>query len=140
MNRITIVETIYHRSDGSPPTSKSSNYGRMLETDELPYTIPKSKRTVGEEWAPVDCGWFKSVGCGLVSVSNLGGTPTGKIPMEDEKNDEKSRVLEVSLGESPYPWIVRPGETMRAEPSDCSQLRVRCRKGETRFTVTFFPR
>ncbi len=82
------------------------------------------------------------MGCSMLTVVNLGGEPTGKNPTEDEKNAEKARVLEVRLGNNPYPTVVRPGESCRYEFDlpEGVQVYVRCRRGSTRYRATFFPK
>lgn len=142
MNRITVVDTVYHQSGNLPPTSANNRYGFQLETDELPYGRPP--KVVGEKWVAVDLGWFGEGGSGLISISNLGGEKTGKNPTPEEKAAEDDRVLEVSLaggapGDSAV-WLVRPGHHFRGWPSDPNALRVRCRKGTTRYSVMIYPK
>lgn len=130
MNRITVVETIYHQSGDQPPTSLPHKQGVMLETDEMPYARPKTVAT--EEWSPIDCGWLRG-NSGMVSIVNRGG---------EGKNPEKPRVLEVRLGDSPGSevWELAPTEGMRGRPKDASKLMVRCQSGATRYSATVFPR
>lgn len=123
MNRMTVVEQIYHQADSLPPKALPSNYGRMLETDEAPYGRPNL--VVEQEWVTLETGWLKD-SYGVLSLSNK------------TTNSEKSSVLEVRLGDSPYYWLVRPEESMRAEPS--CPVSVRCREGSAKISYTFFPK
>ena len=48
------------------------------------------------------------------------------------------RVIEVSY-DRVEGWLIPPGESMRAYPSNVKQLRVRCRKGKATIVIHVLP-
>jgi hypothetical protein len=138
-DRLTVVEQIVHfnhRSQRLYPIS--SAYSHSLATSEQPYERPL---VATEEWQPLDCGWIK--GCSALYLHNEEGTNLQAFPSDEEARDIAARVIEVAFDHAGVPpfnsWIIRPGMTMRATPSDPRSLMVRCRKGEARFMLCLFP-
>jgi hypothetical protein len=139
LNRVTVVGGVYHQSGDLPPTCTPSSFGAMLQTDEAPFSCPRA--TAAEEWSAVPVGWLDE--CSLVGIKNLGPDPSGKVPTEEEKSALAAKVLEVCSGKDFVEggaWLVHPGHDMRACPGDLRSLRVRCRSGKTRYSVTVFPK
>jgi len=121
-NRITVVEMVYFQSPGENPLGVESRYSRKLTTDEQPC---ERRLKATENWQELDRGWVDQAS--LIVISNQ-ETIAGKI-------------LEVAYRDAYQDtWLVLPGESMRASPSDASRLIVRSQSGTTRFTANLFPR
>jgi hypothetical protein len=135
---VTVVETVYHQPFNSEPTSQSSAFSRPLETAEQPY---RRSLVVGEAWQPLDLGWLKNVGVGMLCISNEEGRHPQTVPTAEELAETKARVVEVAYGcESPDGWEVPPGESLRACPSNAGALQIRCRHGVAQVTIFAIPR
>lgn len=141
--RLTVVETVYHQAAPNDPTCTEARFGRVIESDEQPY---KRQIVVRERWDELDLGWLKGKPIGQLILSNA---PTNwqRWPTPEEKAEAEARVVEITHVEpdeaierfaAPFARV-RPGESCRFEPVDPGALRVRCRSGETRATLTLIP-
>lgn len=132
-DRLTIVETVYHRQYGEEATSVESRFTRELETQEQPYT---RRLKVEEDWRSLDVGWIAQVG--MLIIENTEGKFLHRNPTEAEKAETLKKILEIKHEGSEGCWLILPGESMRACPSDASSLRIRCQLGIARFTIHVF--
>ena len=135
--RLVVVESVYHQMpDGQPTTAQAPPHVCELETDEQPYAR-KYKAT--EEWRPLDCGWLDRAS--MLHVVNEEGRFLVQ-PTDAEREEVNRKVIElaVSVQGSLTPFAeIPPHETARFRPVDPKALRVRCRHGATKFTLTLFP-
>ncbi len=156
MGKITVVESIYHRPGPNQPMSQVPiQFSRDCHTDEQTYG-PRQIR-VGPEWQPIELGWFKDqpLNVGMIVLVNNEGRFTQRVPTEEERAEAASKVIEVgiligqddgSFHKGPLidiilPFaIVIPTEGQRLTPADPLLLRIRCRNGIARCTLTIFPR
>ena len=134
--RLVVVESVYHQSPDGQPTSAEGAYARQLDTDEQPYAR-KCKAT--EEWRPLDCGWLDRASM-LHVVNEEGRFLVQPTDAEREEVNRKLIELAVSVQGSLTPFAeIPPHETARFRPVDPKALRVRCRSGAAKFTLTLFP-
>lgn len=134
-----VTEVVYFQSGGGMPEGVESRFMRQLASDERPYP-PRPK--VGAQWCPLECGWLADGGVGLVVLANE-VTRFRVIPTPEEKAQAEARIIEVGVaaGEAVVAFaLVRPGESARFEPADVKALRLRCRAGEAKVSVTLIPR
>lgn len=141
---LTVCESVYYQADGSSPTIAESRFMRLLVGEEQPYS-----RTfrVGQQWKELDAGWLAECGSSLLTLANE--MPQWQVvPTAEEKAEAAARQVELALaGEEAGQWtspprafaLLRPGESVRFEPLNLSALRLRCRSGETRVTLTLLP-
>lgn len=144
---VTIVSTVYHRaSPHDESTSVLCNFGRDLASDEQPCG-PRTVK-VGEEWQPLELGWLKDC-VGMVIITNEEGRFPQRKPSEEEKAEAAERMLQVAVvmmvdwatEHLTVPFaLVLPTETLCFCPADASALRVRCRKGTAKVTITLLPK
>ena len=120
-NRITVVEMVYFQAPGESPLGIESRYSRKLTTDEQPC---ERRLKATENWQELDRGWVDQAS--LIVISNR-ETATGKILEVAYKNAGQDT------------WLVLPGESMRAHPSDATRLVIRSQLGTIRFTANIFP-
>ena len=133
-SRLTVVETVYHQNPKEQPTCVDSRHTQVIEGDEQ---VWQRRCKVGEEWTPIDQGWIEA--CSCFHVRNDEGRFLIN-PTDAEREEVAARVLEIAFaGQVQHAWLVRPGMTFRGEPSEARSLLIRCRSGEARYTVTFFP-
>lgn len=134
-DRLTVVETVYHRPFGQDPTAVETGFTRELKTAEQVYT---RRLTATEDWQSLDCGWLES--CSSLSIENLAGKNLQVVPSEEERAEIAKQVIEICpLGWDGFPWLVYPGESMRACPSMVTALRIRCLSGKAKFIVSLVP-
>ena len=133
MNRMTIVEHAYHQTNGDHPFALTSNFARSLETDEQLFC---RRLRVTEEWQPLE-SWLKQTA--MLIVSNDEGKHLVVVPSKEQKDETARKVIEVAMPPYEHPWLVLPGESMRAQPADLSVVRIRSRSGLTNCTVSLFP-
>ena len=143
-DRLTVVETVYHRSIGQEPSMFDSRFSRELKTRDQPYGPRRLVAT--EKWALVDLGWVKSAG--MIVVRNEEGQHLQANPTEQERAETRRKVLEIAWQEtvdnpeieepSNYSWLVPPGESFRGYPA-CSKLLIRCRSGNAKYTLFVVP-
>jgi len=132
-SRLVISETVYHQNHDADPTSADSCFSRTLASDEQPY----SRRVViGEAWQPLDCGWVEQAS--MLVLANQEGRFVQVIPTQAERDTMAAKIVEVGYGDMAA-WLVRPGESFRAEPADLKAIRVRCRSGSAKCQLTVFP-
>ena len=142
VGRITVVEHLYHYADEqSQPTSIESIFTRHLKSDEQPY-IRILKLT--EDWIPLDKGWVEEVG--TIVIKNMEGTRYTVNPTDEERKVVESRIVEIgyhnslSLNLATAFQLVPPQESSgRITPADWFSLRVRCRSGVAKITLTVYP-
>jgi len=154
-DRLLVTCTVSHfPADGSQPTVAGGPCSRWLATTEQCYV---RKATVGESWQPLPDGWLKEAGMLLITNEKVRWAAQ---PTAEERAAAEAKVLEVGMAvvgpstSSPalnqaienlkpgyiQPFaLVRPGESVRLEPVDLATLRLRCRMGESRITVSVFP-
>lgn len=130
-SRIVVVETLYHQPmDGSSPTSVDNRYGRMLETDEQPYT---RLMKIDGIWRELDPGWLKAQ------------VETGAVGMLLLRNEEKDKdaIVEVAFGTPPVVFSsLPPGESLRLPcVQNLDKFRVRTRASRPlKVTLHLLPR
>lgn len=137
--RLTVVEVVYHAIPGEDTTSLECRFGRFLGTAEQRY---QRRLAVGADWQPLDCGWLDA-GAGMLSLKNDEGKFTQVYPTDRSLSEAAVRVVEIGLvvGDSVHAFaVVRPRESARFEPSFLPALKIRCRSGSARCTLTAFPR
>lgn len=144
--RLTFVETTYHYADEmSQPSCHDTSGVRTLGKDEQPYSrIIK----VDESWQEIDGGWITEKGgnVGLVIIKNLEGKFTVN-PTAEQRLEVESRTVDIGLFNG-SPVVTESAnavqfvpvlESARINPVDFSSLRIRCRKGIAKVSVTVFP-
>lgn len=138
-HRLTVVQTVYHQLPGQQPKSYESRFDRELETHEQPY---ERHTSVEEEWQPLDVGWLKDVGVGMLVISNDEGNFNVVNPSKEEKEAVAKKILEISYEEIHYgnTWLIYPRESMRACPTLLMPLFIRCQSGNCKYTLQAFPK
>ncbi len=136
--RITVVENVYHQSPNGNPTTTSSSYNRFLETDEQPYI---RHITVTSEWQPIDLGWLKDVGIGMLIIQN-NAKPTPVLSSERRENlTNYLHTIKVSLRDTKaIDMYIYCGESTRFVPANIHHLYIRVTSGKVKATITAIPR
>lgn len=118
MNRLTVVEIVYHQSGTDDATSVETRFSKMLESEEQLYS-----RTLKLTEAPIsiDSGW-------LTEFSML-------IIKHREGNE-----VQVQFDDSTHSMLIGPGESLRCRPSLLDALAICCVEGEARVTITLIPK
>jgi hypothetical protein len=91
-HQITVLETVYHAAPGQQLTSVTTTWTLPIESDEQVY---QRRVRLTSDWQPLDCGWVIDVA--LVLIKNDGVTP-------------------IRVGNAELTFVLRPGETFRAQP------------------------
>jgi hypothetical protein len=132
--RVTVTQTVTHMTR-ERQVSWESMFGRMISTEEQPF-VRNSK--VGEQWMPLETGWLKDCSC-LVLV-NEEGKLGDTYPTLEEKKVTAAKVIELGWAEDTACWLVPPGESFRGSPADLGKLRIRCQRGEAKYTLVLVPK
>lgn len=138
-DRLTVVEMVYHRPYGEETLAVDTRFTRKVDSGEQPYQrlCHKPTNMATEEWKELDFGWLKeSIGM-IVIVNNEGFYPLN--PTEEEEKEVESRVIEIGYSEKDT-WEIPPRESFRGTPSNPSGLRIRCRSGMAKYTLTVLPK
>ena len=141
-DRITVVETIYHRPYMDETLAVDSRFSRIISSGEQPYQRQNHKpnTTATEEWKQLDCGWLKD-NVGMLVITNDEGKFFEVYPTEEEKEEIKLRILEIAYEKNPLAvWYVPPTESFRGCPSDPELLWIRCQHGTAKYTLTVLPK
>jgi len=81
--------------------------------------------------------WVKDAA--TLRIANNTGTNLQVRPTAEERARLDAAVVEVFLGDELLGYV-RPGRSLRYEPSDLSRLSLRCQKGGARCVVVVYPR
>lgn len=138
-DRVTVVEMVYHQmiSTGSQPIAADVKFSRELETSEQPYERNSPTTVVTEEWTQVDTGWLET--CSQLLILNEEGKHLQTNPSEEQKQETKEKIIEVTLAGDIAHCLIYPGESLRVTPVDLKSVFLRCRKGSARYTIWVFP-
>lgn len=123
-DRITVVEQVSHQSPQNERLYPyAHSFWRELESVEQPY---ERSLTIGNTWIPIDIGWLKGKGLGMLIV----------------RSEEKRNGVTVELGYRgcPYRWEIPPSESFRGTPSDPDELMIRCKGEKAKVTIISYPR
>lgn len=141
VSRVGVVETIYHIQVNEQPTSVETRYGRILKTDEQPFT---RRFKVGPEWIPLPSGWLAEAS--LLLLSNEGAAePVRGNPTPEQAAQAAAMVVDVAFNpcveklDSVPALLIPPGESMRVIPADLKTIRLRCLTGLVKCVLTLFP-
>lgn len=148
--RVTVVEKVFYECEGQSPASIDHSYDRTLASVEQPVT---RVLVVGEQWQVLNPLWLPPQGVGLLMLYNHPPGATDPAEMvaghvvevafiSPAAQPSKSRTMwdpPLEKQVPPAQLIVHPGRDMRVEPIDVSMIRIRCRRGETRCTLTMLP-
>lgn len=146
MPRITVVEQIHFESPDFPKSRTIAYCDQVGE--EQPY---ERILRIGPEWQKLDPGWLQDAS--LLLLHNLEGTSLQVQPTPEERDEIAKRVIVVGVcNESEYanmhdpepvmlPFgFARPGRSLRLEPTELFQYRVRCANGTAKAVMHLFPR
>jgi hypothetical protein len=96
---------------------------------------PCQMRTkIGEEWTPIK-GWIEKAGA--LHIRNEEGN-FATNPTDEERAEVMSRIIEIGI-EGMAAFLIRPGESFRAEPLALRGIGLRTQHGIARCTITVFP-
>ena len=151
-DRLTVVEKVYHQQHGEQPIQIERSFERMLQTQDAPYN-GHPRRTISEEWTPLDFGWLEDGGVSVAYVINDEGKNLKTMPTAEEKAAIAAKVLEIAnvvdlldidgtTKSTPVGMIITipPGETRLLSLDNFDPIRVRCRSGVARVSIWLFPR
>ena len=142
-SRVTVVETVYHRSPGAPPVGVESRFSQDLDSDEQVY---ERRLKATKEWQLLDCGWVEDPL--MLLIINEEGKRLQVNPTDEEREDTAKRVLQIAyviivlgeVGGEGIPYLVPPGTSTRLYPSTIEGLHVRCQSGTAQFTLYAYPK
>lgn len=136
-DRATIILRVHHQCQDEGVTTGGCSYDEELETDHEAYG---RRLTVGEEWQPLDFGWVPVEDVGMVVVENLAGRNLRVNPTDDERREIADRVLEVRHEGDAHAYAIPPRGADSFRSTDPASLRIRSRKGETKYKIMVVPR
>jgi hypothetical protein len=132
MARLVVVEQVHHQERGASPTSLDTRYSVELSSDEQLYV---RRLGVNEELARIDFGWAKEPAMLVLRHER----PVRSVhPSAEEAAADGARRVEVLVGDRAFA-VVRPGCSLRLEPSAGAELNVRCTQGSAKCTLMVVP-
>lgn len=151
-DRVIVLGTAQHLSADGQTSVSESRFVYEQESDEQPCT---RKARAGPEWRPLDAGWLKEAGA-VILINEEGKFPHVN-PTPEERAEAAAKVVELgclpplppgapaehqsAAGERPVAFAeIAPGRSAQFAPADLARLRVRCRKGEARYTCAAYPK
>lgn len=132
MRRLVVVEQVYYQ--GEVGVGNEARFSRENLADEQVW-----QRTfiANAEWKPLQCGWLAE-GASMLSLTNDEGKGLQKRPTPEERVALAARVVELRCCDGHVFARLRPGESLRFEPTDVSRLQVRCATS-AKCTLTLYP-
>lgn len=145
--RVTVLENVHVQAFGEMPvTPLGSAYHFNLESEDQPYSPPKSKSKATSQWQPLDFGWIKQPG--MLVLTNDAGKNLQRIPTDEEVGQIKASVIqltfctaeEIAVGLNIGDVEIAPGESCRFSPGH-KELHVRSANGvEIPYRLSVLPR
>ena len=133
--RLTIVETLYHRTIESGIAEYVGRFTRDLQSDDEPY---QRQKKIGEEWEPLDTGWLE-VNVGTVFIQNKAGTDLMRVPSDGEKEAISRQAIVIRFNGSDG-LIIPPKESARFCPVNSSTIEICSLSGTIRYSLCVVPR
>ena len=136
--RMTVVETVVWSPEDGQPQHFEPSFSSWLTTDDDPFGPHRLK--VGQEWQPLDCGWLKD-NCGQLIIRNDEGRNLTVNPTADERKATSGKIIEVAAEHNSLLIVIaliRPGQSMRAEPMALEYWRLRCPSSQEPARATLF--
>jgi hypothetical protein len=155
--RLTVAGQVSFQREGqAPEPSQSLRFAHHPRTGEQPC---RRECQVGEEWRPLDAGWFADAPAGLLLLSNPGPPAPERVPSREEQEAAAAAVVEVGLltprppekgrtmwsgppaPSEPAPFaLLRPrGAPLLLEPRNLGDYRLRCLAGLARVVACLYP-
>lgn len=136
-SRLTVVDQLIHQVDGAEQATECcAKFSKVLKTSERAYG-PRQVVVSDEDWSILDLAWIKVPS--MVKIVNDAGRFADVRPTDEERRAETEKI--VDYGQTPCEPFgeILPGESARFRPYKGQTVYVRCRKGETRISVTATP-
>lgn len=143
VGRLTVVETcVYYAPGDDKPVTTDARFSRAVTTDEQPYV---RRCALGEDWVPLDTGWLAGQVSAVVVENHRPARQA--IPSPQERAAEDGAVVEVGVttptGNGEFyvfaALTVPVGEACRFNFVATQFVRLRCRAGKAKVTITAFP-
>lgn len=140
MNRITVVDTVYHQTTDTPnPTVLMTRLCRPVVTEEQIYTRHLKLTT---EWSEIDTGWVK-IPIMVIIQNNHDQPPVSGATSEQTLVDVYSAVEIGVMAQDRVVTslcLVIPGDSLRLTHPQVSNLRIRAKYFPVRITVSAIPK
>jgi hypothetical protein len=132
MARLVVVEQVHHQEQGAEPTSLDTRYSLELSSEEQPYL---RRLSIGEELSRMDFGWTREP---VLLVLRHERLVRAVHPSEAERAADEARRVVLLVGDRAFAEV-RPGSSLRFEPSAGAELNVRCTQGTAKCTIMVVP-
>ncbi len=140
--RLTVSDTVYYQSVGADPEAVDHRFSRFVASDEQPYA---RRLTIPTAWVRLDPGWLAG-NVGMMKVVNEGHPGRTALPTAGEREADAGLVVELAVSLNTEGTMavafarLRPGESLRFEPTDPGRLMLRCvGSGPTRVLLNLYP-
>ena len=140
MNRITVVDTVYHQTTDTPnPTVLMTRLCRPVVTEEQIYARHLKLTT---EWSEIDTGWVKIPI--MVVIQNTHDQPPVSGATSEQTLVDVYSAVEIGVmapdGAVNSLCLVIPGDALRLVHPQVNKLRVRAKHSPVRVTVSAIPK
>lgn len=138
INRVTVIEQVYHQVDGLEPQLIDSKFNRELTSTEQVY---QRETKISTEWKLVDTGWvLEESGISFIVIKNTEGGKVFPTVNDAQQKKSESKFIYVSYDkDKEKSFIIRPKESLRFCPSDVENLYIVGEHPDTPIKITAIP-
>lgn len=154
--RVVVAESVYYQQHRAQPSQPhDSRYSYVAAGEEQPYV---RHFKVGPSWTQLDPGWLTEASM-LILRNCEGDDPPQTMPTLEQLAEFEAKVVELGMMPEVVPdktrtmhsppevkfsplacAFVRPGRSVRFEPTDLKLYHLRCRSGTVRCTLVLLPK
>lgn len=127
-SRVVVLEKVVFQAATDQPISADNKFCQFLKSDEQPYV--RRMKVKPEEWQKLDHGWV-GIASQLLIVNEAPSFQ--RIPTPEERASASACIVQLGIisplgrGSPTVPFSqIRPGQSIRIDPTELSGLRVRC--------------
>jgi hypothetical protein len=137
--RLNVIEAVHHAAADGQVLTAETRFLRILESDDQPYM---RRAKCGSTWEQLDTGWIEGMPSMVVLRNDEGHFNIQ--PTKEQRDEVNSRIIEVGVGDQtihPFAYV-RPGQSIRLEPSASLFISVPMLNNQVRFaryTIYAFP-
>jgi hypothetical protein len=137
--RVTVVEHLYHQTDGEP-SQTSSTYSLWLDSDEQPFC---RRFKVASAWSDLPKGWIEPDKCSVLVLTNTGESPieiTFAPPIVDNEPRDMHSPPRKTQGDWVPHLVVFPKTSCRFQPVNLELIHLRSGGELSQGELTLLPK
>jgi hypothetical protein len=137
-DRLSVVCEVYHQDMIDEPSNFRLTWERFLKSKEQPY-IRKKGLVATPEWSSLDYGFLNGKPISLILIYNLEGIFTQVVPTVEEKSAAEGKILEIAYVDATRGFLIPPRESYPFYTDVPTDVVVRSRGGNCRYSLVAIP-